>query len=209
MHPPPGAIQRYNYGERVSHWLLAIGFFAAGLSGLAFFHPSMFWLTNFFGGGQWTRILHPFLGLFMSLFFILLGLRVGRHNVIDASDKEWLKHAGEVMAGYEDRAPPAGRYNAGQKVLFWLLALCMLGLFVTGFVFWRPYIAPMFPIWLVRLATLLHAVCATGLILLVIGHIYMSIWTKGSVRAMTQGWVTRAWARFNHPAWYREITRQR
>ncbi len=162
MHAPPGSITRYTYFERASHWLLAIGFFLAGLSGLAFFHPSLFWLTNLFGGGPWTRILHPFLGLFMSIFFVALGMRVGHHNVMDASDKEWLKHAGDVMAGHEELAPPAGRYNAGQKVLFWLLALCMLGLIVTGFVFWRPYFAPLFPVWLVRLSTLLHAIAATG-----------------------------------------------
>jgi formate dehydrogenase subunit gamma len=209
MPAPTDAIVRYTYVERVSHWLLAISFFLAGLSGLAFFHPSAFWLTNFFGGGPWTRILHPFLGLAMALFFFMLALRVGQHNTINESDKEWLKHAGDVMAGHEELAPPAGKYNAGQKVLFWLLCLCMLGLLVTGFVFWRPYFAQVFPIWLVRLATLLHAIAATGLILLVIGHIYMSFWTKGSIRAMTQGWVTRAWARSNHPAWYRETTRGR
>jgi formate dehydrogenase subunit gamma len=207
MHAPPDAIVRYVYVERASHWLLAIFFFLAGLSGLAFFHPSLFWMTNFFGGGPWTRILHPFLGLGMAIFFIALGLRMWHHNLIDDSDKEWLKHAGEVMAGHEERAPPAGRYNAGQKLLFWFLALCMLGLLVTGFFFWRPYFADAFPIWLVRLATLLHAIAATGLILLVIGHIYMSIWTRGSIRAMTQGWVTRRWARMNHPAWYREVTK--
>jgi len=207
MRAPPGAIERYVYAERASHWLLAIFFFLAGLSGLALFHPSLFWMTHLFGGGPWTRILHPFLGIAMAIFFIVLALRVGRHNVIDASDKEWLKHAGEVMAGHEERAPPAGRYNAGQKLLFWFLALCMLGLLVTGFFFWRPYFAGAFPIGLVRLTTLLHAIAAVGLILLLIGHIYMSIWTRGSVRAMTQGWVTRRWARMNHPAWYREVTK--
>jgi len=207
MHAPPDAIERYVYVERASHWLLAIFFVLAGLSGLAFFHPSLFWMTNFFGGGPWTRILHPFLGLGMAIFFVALALRVWHHNIVDANDKEWLKHAGDVMAGHEDRAPPAGKYNAGQKLLFWFLALCMLGLFVTGFFFWRPYFADASPIWLVRLATLLHAIAAAGLILLVIGHIYMSIWTSGSIRAMTQGWVTRRWARSNHPRWYREVTK--
>ena len=70
-------------------------------------------------------------------------------------------HAHFVMAGHEDRAPPAGRYNAGQKVLYWLLTLCMLGLVVTGFFFWRPY-ADALPVTLIRLASLLHAVCAIG-----------------------------------------------
>jgi len=207
MHIPRDAIQRYDYVDRASHWLLAISFFLAGLSGLAFFHPSMFWLTNVFGGGPWTRILHPFLGLAMATFFIALALRVWHHNVMTRSDREWLAHAHEVMAGNEDRAPPAGRYNAGQKVLFWLLSLCMLGLVVTGFCFWRP-LADGLPVTLIRLATLVHALCATGLILLVIGHIYMSFWTKGSIRAMTQGWVTRSWARFNHPAWHDEVTKK-
>src|SRR5215470_17598971 len=161
MHMPPGAIQRYVYADRAWHWLLAISFFMAGLSGLAFFHPSMFWLTNFFGGGPWTKILHPFLGLAMAVFFFVLALRVAHHNTMDANDKEWLKHAGDVMAGHEELAPPAGKYNAGQKVLFWLLSLCMLGLLVTGFVFWRPYFAGAFPIGLVRLLTLLHSSAAT------------------------------------------------
>jgi formate dehydrogenase subunit gamma len=209
MAAPPDSIARYTYGERASHWLLAITFFMAGLSGLAFFHPSMFWLTSLFGGGPWTKVLHPFLGLAMAVFFFVLALRVAHHNTMDENDVEWLKHAGDVMAGHEELAPPAGKYNAGQKVLFWMLSLCMLGLVVTGFVFWQPWFAPAFPIWLVRLSTLLHALAATGLILLVMGHIYMSYWTRGSIRAMTQGWVTRAWARSNHPAWYDEVTRER
>ena len=210
MHArPTDAIERYVYGERAAHWLLALFFFLAGLSGLAFFHPSMFWMTNLFGGGPWTKILHPFLGLVMAVFFFFLAFRVVHHNTIDQNDVEWLKHAHLVMAGHEEGIPPAGRYNAGQKVLYWLLALCMLGLVVTGFVFWRPYFADLFPIWLVRLSTLLHAVAAVGLILLVLGHIYMSIWTSGSIRAMTQGWVTRRWAQIHHPGWYREVMRDR
>lgn len=209
MHIPHDAIQRYEYGERVSHWLLAISFIVATLSGLAFFHPSMYWLTHLFGGGPWTKILHPFLGLAMAFFFVLLALRVWHHNLIGADDRTWLMHAGEVMMGNEEAAPPAGRYNAGQKVLFWLLSLCMLALVVTGILFWRPYFADALPVTVVRLATLLHAVAATGLILLVIGHAYMSFWTKESIRAITEGWVTRAWARMNHPAWFREVERDR
>jgi formate dehydrogenase subunit gamma len=207
MLRPGNAIDRYNYLERVVHWMLTICFFAAGLSGLAFFHPSMFWLTHFFGGGPWTRILHPFMGLGMFLFFAWLGLKVIGHNTIDKTDVEWLRHAHEVMAGDESGAPPAGKYNAGQKVLFWLLTLCMLGLLVTGLCFWRP-LADGLPVTLIRWASLLHAVCATGLILLVIGHAYMAFWTKESIRAMVQGWVTPAWAKSNHPAWHDEVMRK-
>ena len=60
-------LQRYKDNERMNHWFMAMMFFLAGLSGLAFFHPSLFFLTNLFGGGQWARILHPFLGVVMAL----------------------------------------------------------------------------------------------------------------------------------------------
>ena len=110
---PPDAIVRYVYGERAAHWLLALFFFLAGLSGLAFFHPSMFWLTNLFGGGPWTKILHPFLGIAMAVFFFALAARVLHHNMIDHGDIEWLKKAHLVLAGHEEGIPPAGRYNAG------------------------------------------------------------------------------------------------
>jgi len=202
MHMPPNSIERYGYADRVNHWLIALGFFLAGLSGLAFFHPTLFFLSGLFGGGTWARILHPFFGLLMALCFAWFAVKIWRYNTLDERDKRWLAKAGDVMAGREEGIPEAGRYNAGQKVLFWFLVLCLVGLLLTGFVFWRPYFADFFPIGLVRLSTLLHALAAAGLILLVMGHIYMAIWTKGSVRAMTRGWVTK-----HHPAWYREMIR--
>jgi len=52
-------VERYSSGERTNHWLIALGFVLAALSGLALFHPALFWLSNLFGGGPWTRILHP------------------------------------------------------------------------------------------------------------------------------------------------------
>lgn len=61
-------ILRYNANERTNHWIVAILFFMAGLSGLALFHPALFWLSHLFGGGPWTRILHPFMGVAMFVF---------------------------------------------------------------------------------------------------------------------------------------------
>ena len=63
-------VLRYPAGVRTNHWLVAIAFVLAALSGLAFFHPALFWLSNFFGGGPWTRILHPWIGLFMVLLVL-------------------------------------------------------------------------------------------------------------------------------------------
>ena len=52
-------IRRYTASERINHWLVAISFILTALSGLAFFHPGLYWLSNLFGGGTWARILHP------------------------------------------------------------------------------------------------------------------------------------------------------
>ncbi len=201
-------IERYTPAERSNHWAVAILFFLAGLSGLALFHPSLFWLSNFFGGGPWTRILHPFLGVAMFLFFIWLAMRFARHNRWEKSDSQWLKQWKDVVNNREDRLPEVGRYNAGQKMLFWVLLLSMLVLLATGVVIWRQYFSHLFGIDLIRFAALLHAFAAWVLILSIIVHIYAGIWIRGSVSAMLHGWVSKGWARKHHGAWYKEVSKE-
>ncbi len=89
--------------------------------------------------------------------------------------------------------------------MFWLFTTCLLVLLVTGFLFWQPYFAELFPIIVRRIAVLLHAFAAFVLILGVIVHVYAGLWVKGSIRAMTRGFVTPAWARRHHSLWYREL----
>jgi formate dehydrogenase subunit gamma len=198
-------ILRYGPSDRVNHWLTAITFIVMALSGLALFHPSMFFLTNLFGGGPWTRILHPFIGLVMFVSFLGLALRFWHDNLMHANDWQWLKQWRDVMNNREDRLPEVGRYNAGQKILFWVMIACLITLLVTGFVIWQPYFAPAFNITIVRIAVLLHALAAFGLILGIIVHIYAALWVKGTIGAMVRGHVTRAWARKHHRAWYRRV----
>ncbi|WP_374439422.1 formate dehydrogenase subunit gamma [Pseudomonas panipatensis] len=198
-------IQRYTANERSNHWMVAILFFLAGLSGLALFHPALFWLSELFGGGPWTRILHPFLGLAMFLFFLGLVLRFAHHNLIEKSDIQWLKQWRDVVGNREDNLPEVGRYNAGQKLLFWVLLLCMLVLLLSGIVIWRQYFSAWFPIGLIRLSALLHALAAFVLISSILVHIYAGLWVKGSMGAMLYGWVSRGWARKHHGAWLKRV----
>ncbi|SDI04949.1 formate dehydrogenase subunit gamma [Pseudomonas panipatensis] len=198
-------IQRYTANERSNHWMVAILFFLAGLSGLALFHPALFWLSELFGGGPWTRILHPFLGLAMFLFFLGLVLRFAHHNLIEKSDIQWLKQWRDVVGNCEDNLPEVGRYNAGQKLLFWVLLLCMLVLLLSGIVIWRQYFSAWFPIGLIRLSALLHALAAFVLISSILVHIYAGLWVKGSMGAMLYGWVSRGWARKHHGAWLKRV----
>jgi formate dehydrogenase subunit gamma len=118
----------------------------------------------------------------------------------------WIKRLRDVILNQERNMPEVGKYNAGQKYLFWTLVVCLWLLLLTGVVMWRPYFADSFPIWLNRVCVLVHAVSAFVLILGIIVHIYAAIWTKGSIRAMTRGTVSAAWAKHHHRGWYREVT---
>lgn len=198
-------LQRYSDSERMNHWFIALLFFLAALSGLAFFHPSLFFFSGLFGGGTWTRILHPFFGVAMVLAFAVMFFRLWRQNVLVPVDREWVAHSADMLRGNKAAMPPVGKYNAGQKGVFWLMSVCLLLLLVTGFMFWQPWFANAFPILLRRIAVLVHAASAFALVLGVIMHVYAAIWVKGTIRAMWYGTVTRAWAKQHHRAWYKQV----
>jgi formate dehydrogenase subunit gamma len=199
-------LQRYTAFDRVNHALMALTFILVTLSGMAFFHPSLFWLSGFFGSGQMARILHPGLGVLMFLFFFIAMVKYWQHNLLRSHDIQWLGHLGDVMRNREEGLPKIGKYNAGQKLLFFALVFCMFLLLASGIALWQPWFAPLFPIWVVRLAGVVHAASAVILLLGMIVHIYSAIfWIKGSTRAMTRGNVTAAWARKHHPLWYEQM----
>ncbi|EYC50128.1 formate dehydrogenase [Hylemonella gracilis str. Niagara R] len=204
MQRNPRDLQRYTASERANHWAVGICFILLALSGLAFFHPAFYPLTQLFGGGPWTRILHPYIGLVMAVGFVMMFLRFWRLNVIEARDKEWLKNVRKMVDGNDHDMPEQGKYNGGQKVLFWGLVACMAVLLISGVLMWRAWFD--LPVTLVRLASVLHAIAAVGMIGLIILHVYAAIWTRGTIRAMLYGTVTRAWAKQHHRGWYREKT---
>lgn len=200
-------IERYKPEDRANHWLTAITLILLALSGLALFHPAFFWLTNLFGGGTWTRILHPFIGVVLAVSFWFLAQRFRAYNRITDADREWVRRIRDVLAKREQNLPEVGRYNAGQKYLFWIMVATIALLLVSGIVLWQPWFAPWFPVGLTRVAALIHALAAFVLIAATLAHIYAAIWVKGSISAMTRGSVSRAWAKQHHPGWYREMTK--
>src|SRR5690606_41033506 len=74
-------LERYSANVRTNHWTVALLFVLAALSGLALFHPALYWLSALFGGGPWTRILHPFAGVLMVVAFAVLAASVFRDNL--------------------------------------------------------------------------------------------------------------------------------
>src|ERR1700747_3611399 len=123
--PHRDTLLRYSAAVRTNHWLVALVFVLAALSGLALFHPSLFWFTNFFGGGPWTRILHPFIGLFMVVAFVFYGSGKPADNRMQPRDWRWLRQIRDVISNREERLPEVGRYNAGQKLVFYSIVVCL------------------------------------------------------------------------------------
>lgn len=205
--PNKYTIVRYTPGQRINHWVIALCFVLLTVSGLALFHPAFFWMSNILGGGTWTRILHPFIGVLMFVCFFLFAIRLWRFNQLTKKDAEWLAAMPHMLKNETDKVPDTDRYNAGQKIFFFSLIIFMLVLLGSGIVMWREYFSHLFGIEMIRLASLLHALFAFMLICGIIVHIYAGIWVKGSMRAMTRGTVSPGWAWKNHRDWYRKMLR--
>lgn len=201
----PGLVQRYTHRERLTHWAVASCYVALFLSGLALFHPFFYWLSALFGGGALMRVLHPFVGAAFAILFFAYAVPLSRDNRLVPSDRAWLRGMFRYMNRAGDDVPVEGKFNAGQKVMYWSMIGVIAALLLTGLFMWRPYFAPAIAAPARRGAGLLHA--ATAFVMFVgIGiHVYAAYWTKGSMQAMTRGTVTRAWARFHHPGWYARI----
>jgi len=198
-------IQRYTKWDRQHHGLIAISFILAALSGLMLFYPLFFPVGYLFGGPTWARILHPFIGVAMSVLFFWAARYLTYHNRMTDADWQWLKRLPDVLRNRTQGLPEVGKYNAGQKLLFWTQVYGTALLLITGILIWQPWFAPFLPVGVVRAAVLLHALAGFVLIAGLIVHVYAVIWVKGTLRAMTQGTVTRAWAKTNHPGWYRHV----
>ncbi len=200
-------ILRYGWWSRFNHWLIAICFVALTLSGLALFYPAFFGLTSLFGGPTATRIIHPFIGVFMCFFFAIQAVRFFKANLFRKHDVQWTRQIGDVLSNRDDKLPPVGQNNAGQKLVYWIFLFSVPVLLVTGIIIWQPYFAMAMPRELLRWGAMIHAYAAFIAIITLVIHIYSAIWVKGSIRAMTQGRVSRAWAKHHHRLWYDEIVR--
>ncbi|MGO4741398.1 formate dehydrogenase subunit gamma [Bosea sp. 2KB_26] len=201
-------VDRYPGRVRVNHWVTAISLILLALSGAALFHPSLFFLSSFFGGGSNTRMLHPWIGVVLLLSFAILFVQMVRYNFWTRVDTEWMRHIGDVMAGREENLPEIGKYNGAQKLVFWLMTLMILVLFGTGLMIWYEYFGTSFTIEQQRFAHIVHALAAIAMLLVVIVHIYAGFYVRGTINAMTEGKVTGGWAFRHHRLWLRREARK-
>ena len=204
-------ILRHTPGERVSHWIVTVVFAFLFLSGLALFHPFFFWMSFLLGGGQFMRWLHPIAGVVLAVLFYQYASWVWADNKWLPADTEWRHNMWKYMRLETHSPEGTGKYNAGQKLMFWSMVPLIAILLVTGIVMWQslvvwlPWLAPWFSPGLRRLAGLVHAVAAFAMFVGIGVHWYAAYWTRGSIKSMVRGRVSRAWAKYHHPGWYREV----
>lgn len=205
----PLVVSRYRGFTRANHWLTALCMIGLLLSGFAFFHPSLYGLTSLFGGGPTARWLHPIMGVVMFVSFLILFLQMWKLNLPRSEDCAWVKNIGDVVKGNEEKLPELGKYNAGQKFMFWAMAGLIAVLLATGIMIWEEYFPQLVSIPARRIAVVVHALAAVLMFLVFVLHVYAAIWTRGTIRAMTRGTVTGGWAYRHHRKWLRELAARR
>jgi formate dehydrogenase iron-sulfur subunit len=197
-------IVRHRLAVRAVHWLNALCFFGALLSGMPIWTPILGWMSHLFGGLSVCRWIHPWFGLgFVAATLAMFALWF-KEMRLEKGDWGWF---GPKMVDYFLRRSDesnVGKFNGGQKVLFFLATTLALILLATGLVLWFPraLLAP-----LPGLSWVLHDGAFILFAAAIVGHIYLSTAAlPGTFRAMTRGTVSKSWARLHHPRWYREAT---
>lgn len=201
-------ILRTSFIDRACHWTMVTCFFFVSISGVALLFPTLQWFSSTFGTPQMGRILHPFFGVLIFVLLVVMFFRFVKHNMPEREDISWLKNIIEVLKGNEHDVSDVGKYNAGQKMMFWSIMGLITILLITGVIIWRPWFAGFFPIELVRFGLLIHATAAILLIHAILVHIYMAFWVKGSIKGMVEGKVSEKWATKHHPRWLRQLKAQ-
>ncbi len=198
-------IVRYTLAERINHWISAGSYIYCLVTGLGFWSPYMFWLTALVGGGPTARFWHPWFGLlFAASMFWMSNDWFSDMRATDA-DRAWWRNVDNYIRNQDEKLPPIGRFNYGQKLFFWVMFYSTIGLVASGVLLWFPYSLPP---WLRYLGVVVHVVAALATIGGMIIHVYMSTaMVRGSFTAMVLGYVPAAWARFHHRLWYEEVTK--
>ncbi|MGH2750116.1 MAG: formate dehydrogenase subunit gamma [Actinomycetota bacterium] len=199
-------ILRYSLAERVLHWSVALTFIYLMLSGFALGYPRMAWLYDVLGGGQTVRFLHPIVGVAFTIGVVLMLVLWLRDMVFDARDRAWARDLRSYVREGHSQVD-IDRFNAGQKGYFWFAVVTGVALLITGLPLWFPGL--MSSGWN-QFARLLHH----AIFLLTVGgfiiHVYMStVMLPGTMPGMTGGRVTRAWAAWHHPSWFRKQEAER
>jgi formate dehydrogenase subunit gamma len=222
-------ITRFAGVERFGHWMLASSFIVLALTGLNVMYgryvlmpvigaEAFAWLTMV------GKYLHNYLAFAFMAGLAMIFVMWVKHNLPDRTDIKWILQAGGLFSKHLH--PPAKKFNAGQKMIFWLTILGGLSVSVSGWSLLFPYTTHFFggtfelvntvfgtslPTALSvlqeqQLATLWHSIMSVFLVCVIIAHIYIgSIGMEGAFDAMGSGEVDLNWAKEHHSLWVEEV----
>jgi len=195
-------IVRFNAFERFIHWVTATCFIILAISGLNITFGRSLLLpligeSAFAGWSQWAKYAHNYLSFPFTIGVVVIFLMWIAGNIPNRVDVEWLKRGGGIV-GHDH--PPAYRFNAGQKAIYWSQIIGGVAIAVTGYVL-------MFPFYLtdiagMQTAQMVHAIVAVLFVALMLAHIYIgTIGMEGAFEAMGEGTVDVNWAKEHHSLW--------
>jgi formate dehydrogenase subunit gamma len=221
-------VLRFNTLERFAHWLTAGSFVVLGLTGLNMLYGKAV-LLPVIGSSAFAALMlagkysHNYLGFAFTIGVVLMVILWLRENIPSRVDIRWLAVGGGLFA--KGVHPPAKKFNAGQKIIFWVVVITGLSLISTGFSLLFPFQIALFegtfnflnmfgfdlpsgltPLQETQLALLWHAVVALVAIVIIIAHIYIgTVSMEGAIDAVTTGEVDENWAREHHSLWLAEL----
>jgi formate dehydrogenase subunit gamma len=221
-------ISRFSGIERVAHWLLASSFIVLALTGLNLLFGRTL-LIPLIGKESFSAItlagkfIHNYVAFAFMASLVLLAVLWVAHNIPNRHDIVWLLRGGGFFGGGH---PKARKFNAGQKIVFWLVILCGISISLSGWALMNPFQTAMFnetfvlvnsvfgtglptdltPIQEQQYQALWHTIMAVFMTVIVIGHIYIgTLGLEGALSAMTSGEVDINWAKEHHSLWVEEL----
>lgn len=198
-------IVRFNAFERFVHWTTASCFIILAISGLNITFGKTLLLpligaSAFSTWSAWAKLAHNYLSFPFTFGVILIFLMWMAGNIPNKGDVEWLKRRGG-MIGHDH--PPAGRFNAGQKAIYWIVVLGGSAVAITGYILMFPFYGT--GIYSMQTAEVVHSIVAMLFIAAMLGHIYIgTIGMEGAFEAMGRGTVDVNWAKEHHSLWLDE-----
>jgi len=199
-------VVRFDGLDRFAHWLTAVSFIILGLTGLnlmygRYFLKPLIGPDAFSALAYYGKLSHNYVGFAFATGIVLMLALWVKDNLPDRYDWNWILKAGGLFS--KNSHPPAGRFNTGQKFIFWAVIWGGVLLFLSGLTMLFPfYWTDMVGMQLVHI---IHAAIAVIMVAIIIAHIYIgSLGMEGAFDAMGTGLVDENWAREHHSAWVEE-----
>ena len=195
-------VLRFKAFERFSHWLTAVSFVVLGLTGLNITFGKALLLPvigpdAFSSVSQAAKYVHNFTSAAFVVGLVLIIVIFFRDNLPEMVDIDWLKQGGGFI---KSKHAPAGRFNLGEKMVYWLSLLAGVAVSVSGFLLLFPFFGT--DIADMQVAQVVHAVVAILFVALILGHIYIgTLGIEGAFEAMGTGEVDLNWAKEHHDLW--------